>query len=90
MRVNFFRKHNFNIVFVFLSPFYLSREMQASAEIICVPYNYVVDPTTRKSLNVNWDGDILIIDEAHNLVRFHTMAIWLSLKQKKFGALRLL
>eukprot|EP00301_Raphidiophrys_heterophryoidea_P002741 c11272_g1_i1.p1 GENE.c11272_g1_i1~~c11272_g1_i1.p1 ORF type:complete len:483 (-),score=132.00 c11272_g1_i1:1223-2644(-) len=48
-------------------PFYLSRELQLTADVVCVPYNYIVDPQARSSLNISWQNDIIIFDEAHNL-----------------------
>lgn len=49
-------------------PFYLERELEKSADIIFMPYNYLVDSSTRASLNINLENSILIFDEAHNLV----------------------
>jgi len=34
---------------------------------VFMPYNYLVDSTVRKLLNLNLEGAILIFDEAHNL-----------------------
>eukprot|EP00958_Prasinococcus_capsulatus_P010947 scaffold1074_cov409-Prasinococcus_capsulatus_cf.AAC.19 len=51
-----------------ICPFYLAREAQAEAEIMFLPYNYIVDPSSRKTLkDVAWENSILIFDEAHNL-----------------------
>ena len=41
-----------------------------------MPYNYVIDPSVRKSLRINWENVILIFDEAHNLVEF--FVFWLG------------
>src|SRR5690606_5098775 len=46
--------------------FYL-KESSKFADIIFMPYNYVIDPYIRKSLEINLKNSILIIDEAHNL-----------------------
>ncbi|OQR82959.1 hypothetical protein ACHHYP_15276 [Achlya hypogyna] len=48
-------------------PFYASRDMLAKANIIFMPYNYLVDPPLRKSLGVSLENTILIFDEAHNV-----------------------
>ena len=56
------REHN-------VCPYYISKEMQNDADIILVPYNYLIDPVSRRSLNIDLKGSILIFDEAHNLVR---------------------
>ncbi|CAG8520049.1 2929_t:CDS:10 [Ambispora leptoticha] len=50
-------------------PYFLSRENQNSADIIFLPYNYLVDANSRKAQNLNLDNAILIFDEAHNLAR---------------------
>eukprot|EP00158_Paraphelidium_tribonemae_P007203 Partr_v1_DN28152_c0_g1_i2_m55324 putative helicase 1 len=48
-------------------PYYLSRELQAKADIIFVPYNYLIDPTSRASQHIDLKNSIIIFDEAHNL-----------------------
>jgi len=50
-----------------LCPYYLSRDMAATADIIFMPYNYLVDPKTRGGLGISWDNAVLIFDEAHNV-----------------------
>jgi len=52
-------------------PFYRSRENQKTADIIFVPYNYIIDPHgSSDGLNsVDLQNSIVIIDEAHNLER---------------------
>ena len=32
-----------------------------------MPYNYLVDPSSRQNLNIQWNQSVVIIDEAHNL-----------------------
>ncbi|KAI5070881.1 hypothetical protein GOP47_0013132 [Adiantum capillus-veneris] len=49
-------------------PYYLSRELHNSAEILFAPYNYLIEKENRKSLTgINWENTVLIFDEAHNL-----------------------
>eukprot|EP00026_Physarum_polycephalum_P000577 Phypoly_transcript_00578.p1 GENE.Phypoly_transcript_00578~~Phypoly_transcript_00578.p1 ORF type:complete len:1233 (-),score=182.25 Phypoly_transcript_00578:64-3762(-) len=48
-------------------PYYLSKEIQSSADIVFMPYNYLVDPEVRKNLSVSLHDSVLIFDEAHNL-----------------------
>ncbi|OWM78192.1 hypothetical protein CDL15_Pgr015011 [Punica granatum] len=48
-------------------PYYLSRELHKSVDIIFAPYNYLIDNAYRKSLAVDWTNTVLIFDEAHNL-----------------------
>ena len=44
----------------------------ASAEIVFLPYNYLLDPDTRTNTlaEINWSNAIVIFDEAHNLESF--------------------
>ena len=49
-------------------PYYLSREMAAGADLVLMPYNYLVDARTRFGLkSIQWRGSVLIFDEAHNV-----------------------
>eukprot|EP00166_Cyanidium_caldarium_P005649 ctg_70.g33 len=48
-------------------PYFLSREAVHEAELVLMPYNYALDMRTRRSLGFACDGDVIILDEAHNL-----------------------
>lgn len=48
-------------------PYYGVRELKTKAQIVFCPYNYLVEPTIRKSIDINLKGQILILDEAHNI-----------------------
>ncbi|KAL6615001.1 hypothetical protein ACP70R_037271 [Stipagrostis hirtigluma subsp. patula] len=49
-------------------PYYISRELSKSVDILFAPYNYLIDPGNRRSLTgIQWDNAVLIFDEAHNL-----------------------
>jgi regulator of telomere elongation helicase 1 len=50
-----------------LCPYFLSRDMAANADIIFMPYNYLIDPKTRGGLGITWENAVLIFDEAHNV-----------------------
>ena len=54
------KKHNF-------CPYYMSRELYQSADIIFLPYNYLLDHKIRSSLDIDFNGSIIIFDEAHNV-----------------------
>lgn len=49
-------------------PFYLAREMSRTADLVFMPYNYLIDSKTRSGLNMlRLENAILIFDEAHNV-----------------------
>mmetsp|Transcript_18440 Transcript_18440/g.46903 ORF Transcript_18440/g.46903 Transcript_18440/m.46903 type:complete len:309 (-) Transcript_18440:30-956(-) len=50
-------------------PYYLARELQSTGEILFLPYNYLIDPAIRSSLTVPLEDSVIILDEAHNIVR---------------------
>lgn len=53
-----------------ICPFYTARHLQTRAEIIFMPYNYLIDPVLRKKVNVDIKDAILILDEAHNIEKW--------------------
>ena len=73
-------------------PFYLSRDNQATADLIFLPYNYIVDINSRKSQNIILKDSIIIFDEAHNIesvccdtktVEFTTLDLDVAISQVK-------
>ena len=52
-----------------LCPYYASRNMAAEADLVFLPYNYLVDPKIRKTLAINLEQCAVIIDEAHNVLK---------------------
>ncbi|XP_062329403.1 Fanconi anemia group J protein isoform X2 [Osmerus eperlanus] len=47
--------------------YYAARELMQDALIIFCPYNYLLDPLIRESLEINLKGQIVVLDEAHNI-----------------------
>ncbi len=46
----------------------LAQSMVESADLIFMPYNYLVDASTRRGLeSIRWADSVLIFDEAHNV-----------------------
>ena len=74
-------------------PFYQSRESVKTADIVFVPYNYIVDfkeSTDESQSGMDLSGSVVIMDEAHNIERvcedaasitFGTLDIFHSIKQ---------
>ncbi|XP_054269334.1 regulator of telomere elongation helicase 1 homolog [Macrosteles quadrilineatus] len=48
-------------------PYYMSREMMSSADIVFMPYNYLLHPQTRRQQRLTLDNSAVILDEAHNV-----------------------
>ncbi|NWV30669.1 RTEL1 helicase, partial [Grantiella picta] len=48
-------------------PYYLSRSLKQQADIIFMPYNYLLDAKSRKAHNLDLKGTVVILDEAHNV-----------------------
>lgn len=48
-------------------PYFASKEFLDDAEIIFMPYNYLLDPKMRKANKIDLQNTIIILDEAHNV-----------------------
>ena len=48
-------------------PYYTSRRSISSAELVLLPYNLLLNKDLRQASGIELEGNILIIDEAHNL-----------------------
>ncbi|CDO98038.1 unnamed protein product [Coffea canephora] len=48
-------------------PYYGSRSMVPTADLVILPYQSLLSKTSRESLNLSLKNNIIIIDEAHNL-----------------------
>ncbi|CAI4053610.1 DNA helicase SKDI_16G2590 [Saccharomyces kudriavzevii IFO 1802] len=51
-----------------ICPYYASREALPIAEVVTLPYQYLLSESTRSSLQIDLQDAIVIIDEAHNLI----------------------
>jgi regulator of telomere elongation helicase 1 len=50
-------------------PYFLMRDEneQKRAELVLMPYNYIIDSAIRETLHIDWGRAVVILDEAHNL-----------------------
>lgn len=48
-------------------PYFLSKDLKEDADIIFMPYNYLLDPKIRKANKIDLHNTIIILDEAHNV-----------------------
>ncbi|KAG5836754.1 hypothetical protein ANANG_G00231920 [Anguilla anguilla] len=47
--------------------YYAARELMQDASIVFCPYNYLLDPLIRESMEINLKGQVVVLDEAHNI-----------------------
>ncbi|KXZ47102.1 hypothetical protein GPECTOR_38g339 [Gonium pectorale] len=64
-------------------PFYLGRDAGKEADIVFLPYNYLLDPSTRRTMadSINWSNAVVIFDEAHNSVSSDSCSFDITAKQ---------
>ncbi|ESO94630.1 hypothetical protein LOTGIDRAFT_144987, partial [Lottia gigantea] len=48
-------------------PYFLSRDIKSQSELVICPYNYLIDPLIRESMEISIKDQIVILDEAHNI-----------------------
>ncbi|NWZ07431.1 FANCJ protein, partial [Agelaius phoeniceus] len=48
-------------------PYFAARELLVGADIVFCPYNYLLDPQIRDSMDINLKDQVVILDEAHNI-----------------------
>ncbi|XP_073719560.1 Fanconi anemia group J protein isoform X3 [Misgurnus anguillicaudatus] len=47
--------------------YFAARELMQEASIVFCPYNYLLDPLIRESMEINLKEQIVVLDEAHNI-----------------------
>ena len=72
------KKHSF-------CPYYMSRELYQSADVIFLPYNYLLDHKIRASLDIDFTGSIIIFDEAHNVQKLSEETASVSISSQDIG-----
>lgn len=66
-------------------PYFGARKAADNAQLVLLPYNYLLDSSIRKSLPVSWAESIVIFDEAHNLEKSASDAASLTMKSSQIG-----
>ncbi|KYM82605.1 Fanconi anemia group J protein like protein [Atta colombica] len=64
-------------------PYFGARVLMADAEIIFCPYNYILYPEIRDSMQINLRGNIVILDEAHNIENICREAATVDIRDDK-------
>lgn len=49
-------------------PYYAARSSIAAAQLVCMPYNMLLQKEIRESLGISLRGKVVVIDEAHNFL----------------------
>ncbi len=60
-------------------PYFHSKDLSQGANLILLPYNYLLDATMRAKITVNWPNSVVIFDEAHNVEKVATDASSMTL-----------
>ncbi|XP_012141120.2 Fanconi anemia group J protein homolog [Megachile rotundata] len=50
-----------------ICPYFAARNLMEFADIIFCPYNYIIDPDIRESMQIDLKDEVVILDEAHNI-----------------------
>ena len=48
-------------------PYYAQKDRVSSADLVFMPYNYLIDEKIRENFEINFENTILIFDEGHNI-----------------------
>ncbi|XP_053617782.1 Fanconi anemia group J protein homolog isoform X2 [Plodia interpunctella] len=46
---------------------YAARALASAAQLVFCPYNYLIEPSIRSSMQIDLEDNIVIVDEAHNI-----------------------
>lgn len=50
-----------------LCPYFANKDRANGADIIFMPYNYLIDEKIRENYDIKYHNSIIIFDEAHNI-----------------------
>ncbi|KAK1124462.1 hypothetical protein K0M31_006814 [Melipona bicolor] len=48
-------------------PYFLSKELKQNADIVFMPYNYLLDSKSRRTQGIDIQNNVILLDEAHNI-----------------------
>ena len=52
-----------------ICPYFYTRDSSVTADLILLPYNYLLETSIRATLKIEWKNSVIIFDEAHNIER---------------------
>lgn len=61
-------------------PYFMTKEIRKTADIVFMPYNYLLDPKIRKIHNIELQGNVVVFDEAHNVEKMCEESASIELK----------
>uniref|UniRef100_A0A8B9STM1 DNA 5'-3' helicase n=1 Tax=Anas platyrhynchos TaxID=8839 RepID=A0A8B9STM1_ANAPL len=68
--------------------YFAARELMVGADIVFCPYNYLLDPQIRESMEINLKGQVVILDEAHNIEDCARESVSFSVTESQLRAAR--
>lgn len=72
------RKHEF-------CPYYAAKSLMKDADVIFMPYNYLLDPKIRHANQIGLTNAIVILDEAHNVEKMCEDSASTHISSKSIG-----
>lgn len=66
-------------------PYFMSKEMTQNADIIFMPYNYILDPKARRANKIELSNTIIILDEAHNVEKMCEESASIQIKSSEIA-----
>jgi len=68
-------------------PYYLQKNRVQFADLVLMPYNYLLDPKIRENFKVNYENAVVIIDEAHNVEHVSEQVASFEISIHQFGCI---
>ncbi len=50
-------------------PYFVTKDRAHAADLIFMPYNYLIDHRIRENFEISYDNAVIIFDEAHNITQ---------------------
>jgi len=50
-----------------ICPYYLARRMMKESKVVVAPYPYIFNPMIRRTIGLDLEGRVLVLDEGHNV-----------------------
>ena len=70
-----------------ICPYFLQKERAKRADLILMPYNYLIDEKIRENFDINYSNSIVIVDEAHNVNSVCEEVASLDISDKKLDTI---